>query len=162
MKPPGARALGFYEGADLRAAQWTVMTQEHPERLPVAHRLRTSSEYSQVKSSGTAIRGRHCLVLVLAHPSEPTRIGFIASRRGVGGAVSRNRARRRLREIVRRRWSRIQRHGYWMVFVAGRGTLTADHQSLATEVERLLATAGALNPVAGSERMRPCAPSRFS
>jgi ribonuclease P protein component len=127
------------------------MTDGHPERLGESRRLRTSREFALVKASGTAFRGRSCILLVLAHPAEPSKVGFIASKRGVGGAVQRNRARRRLREIVRRRWPRIPRQGYWLLFVASRGALTATHQELATEVERLLAGAGALDPIESIE-----------
>ena len=107
------------------------MTTVPRERLTREHRLTSSLDYSAVKDSGTALRGKHCLLLVLARAGEPTRIGFIASKKGVGGAVQRNRARRRLREIVRRRWPR----------------LPAPHQELATDVEHLLAAAGALAPI---------------
>jgi len=101
-----------------------------------------------VRTGGTALRGRCCVLVVLACPAEPTRVGFIASRRGVGGAVERNRARRRLREIVRRRWPRIVPAGFWLEFIAMKPVLTATHEALASEVERLLATAGALLPIA--------------
>ena len=127
------------------------MTDSHSERLSEADRLRTSREYAQVKASGAAHRGRCCLLLALACPAEQSRVGFIASKRGVGGAVQRNRARRRLREIVRRRWSRVPATGFWLVFIASRGALAATHQELATEVERLLAAAGALEPLRGTD-----------
>ena len=117
------------------------------ERLTREHRLTSSLDYSAVKDSGTALRGKHCLLLVLARAGEPTRIGFIASKKGVGGAVQRNRARRRLREIVRRRWPRLPEAGFLIVFVANRSCLTAPHQELATDVEHLLAAAGALAPI---------------
>ena len=123
------------------------MTGEARERLAPENRLRLSREITLVKSAGTPLRGRNCLVLVAARPAECSKVGFIASRRGVGGAVQRNRARRRLREIVRRRWPRVAARGYWMLFIASRGTLTAGHQELATEIEHLLAAAGALAPI---------------
>jgi ribonuclease P protein component len=94
-----------------------------------------------------AYRGRTCLLLVLTAAGEISRVGFIASKRGVGGAVQRNRARRRLREIVRRRWARVPPLGYLLVFIASRRTLDAPHQLLATDVETLLAHAGALEPL---------------
>jgi ribonuclease P protein component len=122
------------------------MTHERRERLSRQHRLRSSPEFTQTKSAGRPLRGRNCLLLVLLRPGEATRIGFIASRKGVGGAVQRNRARRRLREIVRRRWPRIPETGYWLAFIASRKTITASHQDLASDVERLLAEAGALSP----------------
>ncbi len=123
------------------------MTTAHPERLSRERRLRSSRDFEAVKSAGSTFRGKHCLLIVLPRPGDPTRVGFVASRKGVGGAVQRNRARRRLREIVRRRLPRIPETGYWMALIAHRGALVAPHQELATEVEHLLAAAGALAPV---------------
>ena len=124
------------------------MTERHPERLTRAHRLRAAADFAALKRSGTAFHGPLCLLVVLPRPGEATRIGFIASKRGVGDAPSRNRARRRLREIVRRRWPRLPETGYLLMFIASRATLSAPHQDLAGEVERLLAHAGALRPLA--------------
>ena len=126
------------------------MTQPRAERIAPLHRMRTAEDFAAVKQAGTAYRGRCCLLLALPRPAEVTRVGMIASKRGVGGAVQRNRARRRLREIVRRRWPRVPHFGFLLVFIASRAALTASHQQLATEVESLLAHAGALAPaVAG-------------
>ncbi len=122
------------------------MTVERRERLTPEHRLTSPLQHAAVKQSGVAFRGRCCMLLVLARPGEPTRFAFVASRKGVGGAVQRNRARRRLRELVRRRWPRLSERGYWIVVIAFRETLTAAHQDLASDVERLLARAGALAP----------------
>ncbi len=117
------------------------------ERLLSQHRLRKGADYATVRELGTAFRGRACLLLAYARSGEISRVGFIASKRGVGGAVQRNRARRRLREIVRRRWPRMPHEGFLLVFIASRATLTTAHQQLASEVESLLAHAGALKPV---------------
>jgi ribonuclease P protein component len=122
------------------------MTVERRESLTREHRITSPLHHAAVQESGVPFRGRSCVMLVLARPGEPTRFGFVASRRSVGGAVQRNRARRRLRELVRRRWPRLSERGYWIVFIALRGVLSAPHQELATEVERLLARAGALAP----------------
>ena len=125
------------------------MTGPPSERLKPADRIRTSRDYARVKASGIALRGSYCLLLVLRQPEEPTRVGFIASKRSVGGAVQRNRARRRLREIVRRRWSSIAPTGFGLVFIAFRGSLAATHRDLASDVERLLIQAQAWQPAAG-------------
>jgi ribonuclease P protein component len=124
------------------------MNQPRPERIAPQHRMRAARDFAAVKAAGVAHRGRSCLLLSLPRPGEVTRLGWIASKRGVGGAVQRNRARRRLREIVRRRWPRIPHEGFLLVFIASRTALTAPHQVLATEVESLLAHAGALAPAA--------------
>ncbi len=118
------------------------------ERIPDRHRLRAVADFARVRSEGQAIRGSHCLVVRLACPREPARLAFVASRKGVGGAVQRNRARRRLREIVRRCWPRMVHEGLWLMFVPYRSTLTAPHADLELDVERLLTRAGAmLHPV---------------
>lgn len=122
------------------------MNQPRLERIAPQHRMRRAHDFATVRQAGAAFRGRCCLLLALASPGDVTRVGWIASKRGVGGAVQRNRARRRLREIVRRRWPRVPHHGYLLVFIASRSTLKASHQQLASEVESLLAHAGALAP----------------
>ncbi|MEO5619191.1 MAG: ribonuclease P protein component [Candidatus Eisenbacteria bacterium] len=126
------------------------MSAEHPERLPADRRLRTSDEHAAIKAGGTAVRGRCCILVVLPRPGEVTKVGFVASRRSVGGAVERNRARRRLREILRRRWPRIISIGFWLEFIALKPVLSSPHEALATEVEHLLASAGALRPILAS------------
>lgn len=113
------------------------------ERILPAQRLRLASDFARIRSLGQPIRGAHCLVVVLVCPGEPGKVAFVASRKGVGGAVQRNRARRRLREIVRRRWPLADRGGRWLMFVAYRSVLVVPHEELERDVERLLARAGA-------------------
>jgi len=131
-------------GDEPRARTTTVMIERRPERIAPEQRLRTTLDYAAVKRDGRALRGQHCMLLAAATPGEPTRVGFIASRKGVGGAVERNRARRRLREIVRRRWPRISPSGHALAFIAYRTAVTASHPELVADVERLLVGAGAL------------------
>ena len=130
----------------------TTRDRERSERLASRHRMRLAADFALTRAGGVAHRGAHCLLVTCPQPGEVTRVGFIASRRGVGDAVRRNRARRRLREIVRRRWARIPHAGLLLLFVAHRSATTAAHQDLASEVERLLAAAGALAPLEGEAR----------
>jgi ribonuclease P protein component len=66
-------------------------------------RLRQRREFEECYASGVRVSGRHLQVFVLPArgPKARTRLGISVSRR-VGGAVVRNRVRRRLREIFRR------------------------------------------------------------
>lgn len=112
------------------------------ERIGDAHRLRKGAEYAAIKQGGRALRGRFCLVLQLDQPGAATKVGFIASRRSVGDAVHRNRARRRMREIVRRRWPAVSPTGSWLAFIALSGLVRAPHDELVADVERLLSDAG--------------------
>jgi ribonuclease P protein component len=150
--PAGVAIADDLDGpAAVRPVLRVPMTLRHPERLRRALKLRNSREFVAVQTGGTLFRGRCMLLLVLPRPGEPTRVGFVASKRGVGGAVQRNRARRRLREILRRRWARVAEQGYWMVFIASRAALDASHERLAAEIESLLASAGIL-AAAGADR----------
>src|SRR5882757_9228308 len=70
-------------------------------RFPKSARLSNAGEFALLKREGISFHGRMVVLSVLkAEPDTETRIGLITSRR-VGGAVVRNRVRRRLREIVR-------------------------------------------------------------
>jgi ribonuclease P protein component len=66
-------------------------------------RLRKRREFEECYASGLRVSGRHIQVFLLAdaRPAPRTRLGISVPRR-VGPAVTRNRVRRRLREIFRR------------------------------------------------------------
>lgn len=96
-------------------------------RLPAARRLRSSSEFARVRAEGTSVSGKFVIVNALRHPDGGLwRSGVITSRK-VGGAVQRNLARRRLREIIRQ--SGIQ-DGIWVVTVARWRILEASYEEL--------------------------------
>lgn len=65
-------------------------------------RLRKRREFEECYASGVRVSGRHIQLFLLARKGVATpRIGISAGRR-TGGAVTRNRLKRRLREIFRR------------------------------------------------------------
>jgi len=138
------------------------MTLARSEKLPARHRMTTGADFAAMRAEGVAFRGALCLLVALRRPGEPTRIGFIASKRGVGGAVERNRARRRLREIVRRRFVRLPETGWLLMFVAHRAAPTAPHQDLASDVERVLSAAGVLAPLSIPDEPPPGSPDNSS
>jgi len=63
-------------------------------------RLRKRAEFLAVQENGRRLSGRHMTMLVLANALGVDRLGVVASRK-LGGAVVRNRAKRRVREIFR-------------------------------------------------------------
>ena len=69
----------------------------------------------------------------------PSRIGFITTRQ-IGGAVVRNRVRRRLREIVRQSRPRLK-SAAWIVLIARRASATAQSGQLREEWSKLAARA---------------------
>lgn len=64
-------------------------------------RIRTSQEIRTILRHGTAIHSRWCRFVYVRTRQGTSRIGVIVTRR-LGGAVDRNRAKRRMREILRR------------------------------------------------------------
>jgi len=106
-------------------------------------RLTHRSEYERVRRDGTTQRGK-LLVLNVAsvENSGPSRAGFVTSRR-IGGAVVRNRVRRRFREMVRRHQHEL-RGGFWFVMIAKNEAASASYGSLEDEWLRLARRASIL------------------
>ena len=111
--------------------------------FPKTRRLTHRSEYDRVKQNGVTQCGK--LLMLNAMPmdnSGPWRAGFVTSAR-LGGAVVRNRVRRRLREIVRRHQHEL-RQGVWFVIVARYDAAAASYDALEDEWLRLARRASIL------------------
>jgi ribonuclease P protein component len=65
-------------------------------------RLRHRGEFTAVQTNSRRVAARFVTLLARPNTCGRDRLGIIASRR-LGGAVARNRAKRRLRELFRRR-----------------------------------------------------------
>jgi ribonuclease P protein component len=63
-------------------------------------RLRHRAEFLAVQENGRRISGRNMTMLVLPNTQGVDRLGVVASKK-LGGAVVRNRAKRRVREMFR-------------------------------------------------------------
>ena len=112
--------------------------------FPKARRLTYRSEYELVKRDGIAQRGKHLILnVMLVKDPGPWRAGFVTSGR-LGGAVVRNRVRRRLREIVRRHQQEL-RQGFWFVIIARYEAATASYGALEDEWLRLARRASILH-----------------
>lgn len=105
-------------------------------RFPKSARLFRASEFQQMKREGQAFHGKFMVLSVLKNtPLPEVRVGLITSRR-VGGAVVRNRVRRRLREIVRAARPQIPA-GTWLTLIARRAAGEASSQTLNAEWQQL-------------------------
>ncbi len=112
------------------------------ERLARANRIRRPPEFRAVLGGGA--RGVASLLVAFLAPGPPGsgRLGVVASRR-IGGAVSRSRAKRRLREVYRR--SRRRPAGD-LVLVARRGICEAPWPLVVRDYAAALARARRARP----------------
>jgi ribonuclease P protein component len=103
--------------------------------------LRRQDDIRLVRERGRRIDGGAFVVWVLRRTdplNPPPRAGFVASRAAVGGAVARNRAKRRLRELFRRNQAALSAN-LDLLFVARSGMVRASFPDL----ERAFAAARA-------------------
>ena len=110
--------------------------------IPRASRLRRSSDFQRVRATGRSWTSRLLVLIVSANDLNQIRVGVTASRR-VGGAVTRVRARRLVREAVRP-WLRSMCGGWDVIFVARKPLANASYQDVAQAVAQLLGRAGLL------------------
>lgn len=110
-------------------------------RFPKSRRLTRPTDFELVKRNGRAERGR-LLVLSVLSDTEQFRAGFVTSH-AIGGAVTRNRVRRRLREIVRKHQHEIRGQS-WIVTIARAAAASATFDQLEAEWLRLARRASIL------------------
>ena len=127
-------------------------------RFPKAARLARTGEFHRVRDQGRSWPGRFFILgVLLREGGGETRIGFVTSKR-MGNAVERNRARRQLRDIVRRHRPGLL-PGRWLVLIARRPVVGAELAALEGEWLRLGRRAGIFRPPSPSlEREVAAAP----
>lgn len=97
-------------------------------RFPRRFRLRKRKHFLRTQRRGHRITAGHVFVFMAEHRTMYSRFGFTVSKK-VGGAVVRNRVRRRLKEIIRlNRHAFPQRHCF--VIIARPEAAQADYTSL--------------------------------
>jgi len=108
-------------------------------QYPKSARLRSSAEFRRVYQEGRKFSGPLFAAFYRrVADGAPPRVGFTTPR-AIGGAVVRNRIKRRLREVVRMRLASVAA-GWEVVFNPRRAAMEAEFQRLEAEVERLFAT----------------------
>jgi ribonuclease P protein component len=108
--------------------------------LPKESRLRHRKDFDAVFKAGRAWNDPILVLRILQNNSDHNRYGFVTSKR-LGGAVVRNRVRRRLREIVR---VAPVVPGFDVVISAKTTAPAASFDDLRLSVHRLLSRAGLL------------------
>ena len=103
-------------------------------RFPPSARLRKRAEFDRVYKGGERHSSANLTVIFLAASGGGPRVGFTAGK-ALGGAVERNRIRRRLREAVRRHLRELKTPAE-VVFHPRKSALRAEFSQLEAEVTR--------------------------
>lgn len=107
------------------------------------YRLRQQADFQRVRREGRSWAHPLAILWACRNDLDYSRFGFSVGR-AVGGAVVRNRAKRRLREAVRCDLERIA-PGWDLVFVARAPIAEADFEAIALAVRELLGRAGLMD-----------------
>lgn len=102
--------------------------------------LTKPQQYALVYSKGSSLASNLVVMKTLPSGLAWSRYGFSVSKR-VGGAVTRNRVKRLLREILR---ITPLKSGWDIVFIVRPAAATADYTGLKSSVDGLLSRAGLL------------------
>ena len=126
--------------------------------LPESNRLRSKRDFKLAYKKGRSFVNPMLVLYVRPTRGDACRIGFSISKK-LGGAVERNRIKRRLREVLRANAAKLS-PGFDVILV-GRGRLKdASFQSMAIAVADLLQRARLLvdNPEAIATETETCDP----
>ena len=108
-------------------------------------KLRRASEFDSVKKYGDGFSDSNIVMLVMNRDvvgeSGESRLGFVVSKR-IGGAVVRNKFKRRLRESA---VSISLVDGMDIVFIAKQGILKSDFNQISSSVHKLLDNANLIS-----------------
>ncbi len=132
----------------------------HPEPGEIRPRkLRRRHEFLAA-ARGTFRAMPHVVVQMRRRDDDgPPGVGFTTTKR-IGGAVVRNRARRRMREVVRQLPEGLLRRGHDYVFIAREGTAVCPYRELAGQIERAVKKLNAGKGYAARPRPRRKGPRK--
>lgn len=154
---PGPHVDPWWSRCDRRAAaprpqasQRVGRRQMKREGFPAAVRLRKRWEFLQIQGAGVKHHLRHFLVFVstttasTADPRPTARLGVTVTRK-VGPAVVRNRIRRLVREVFRRKRDSF-RAGCDMVWVAKQSAASVSYAEVEADMDALARRASRQRP----------------
>jgi ribonuclease P protein component len=108
------------------------------QSFPKQRRLLRSRDFRDVYDTGTKVVGRSFVAFCRYYPAaDGPRIGFTTPRT-LGKAVRRNRMRRRVREVFRRRWTQLSA-GWRIVVNLRAAALDAPLTQIVEDVDKVLA-----------------------
>ncbi|MDP4038553.1 MAG: ribonuclease P protein component [bacterium] len=104
-------------------------------------RLRAASDFNKVYKLGRSAHGRFILAKALDNRLDISRCAVVVSKKISKKATLRNRAKRRINEIVRKNWQKIN-PGFNIVIVAKAGSPEAENILLEKDITLALSKLG--------------------
>jgi|SRR5687768_14466787 len=109
--------------------------------LSKPYRLTAEKDFARIFAKGRAFQGRGLTVKAVRNGLEGTRVGFVVSTKVSKRAVLRNKIKRRMREIVRKREVKLLA-GVDIVFLAKVEALTMPFADVERSIDDVLGRAG--------------------
>jgi len=125
-----------HSGEATQVAGGETAPRRRSQRFPRTLRLRKRSEFLAVQRRGKRQTVPHFVVITRRKKNAPSRLGITTSKK-VGNAPERNRVRRLVREVFRRRGSSTPASDVVVIARAGAAKLT--YHEVAEELSRALA-----------------------
>jgi len=125
-------------------------------KLPRRALLRRRPDFETIRESGTRVVRASVVCNFLLREGHPAQAGFVVGR-GCGGAVVRNRIKRRMREIYRQFLAPGAKAGLQTVWIARQNAARVAYAELKREMLALAAKAGWPDP--GSPQGEPAHPN---
>ena len=100
--------------------------------------IRSSKDIKKILNSGSVIKKSNFILIYRKNNSEFPRFAFIASKKFSKRAVDRNRAKRLLREAVRKRIDKLSKFHYDFIFIAKKNILNKKLQDVLKEIDDII------------------------
>lgn len=105
--------------------------------LPKENRLKREKEFEAVFKGGRTLKGKSVFLRYLINGTDKTRIGFVVSKKISKLAVTRNKIKRRMRDIVRLKKDKIK-EGLSIVIVSLPSIAKLTYKEIKEDLENLL------------------------
>ncbi|HLR21681.1 MAG TPA: ribonuclease P protein component [Tissierellaceae bacterium] len=100
------------------------------------YRLRKNIEFRKIYDHGKNYWNRNLVLYVKRNKLKKTRVGYTITKK-VGNAVTRNRLRRRMKEIYRLNYSDIK-EGYDLIFICKKNTVNLSYKELESSMVHIM------------------------
>lgn len=105
--------------------------------LPRENRLKKEKEFESVFKGGRTFRGEYVFLRYLVNGTDKTKVGFVVSKKVSKLATERNKIKRRMREIVRKRKESIK-DGLSIIAIALPRSIGAGYAEMEKDIGNIL------------------------